>query len=79
MPRSCFNADKPPSRTAAWTKRSAISARCFGLIRKSGAAYANLGVVYMRRKQWTKTLETLQQAERLMPQVAGIRLNIGLA
>ncbi len=44
-----------------------------------GGAYANLGVVYMRRKQWTKALETLQQAEHLMPQVAGIRLNIGLA
>ena len=43
-----------------------------------GAAYANLGVVYMRRKQWTKALEALRPAERLMPQVAGIRLNIGL-
>ena len=46
---------------------------------KSGAAYANLGVVYMRRKQWTKALEMLRQAEHLLPQVAGIRLNIGLA
>ena len=44
-----------------------------------GGAYANLGVVYMRRKQWTKALETLRKAEHLMPQVAGIRLNIGLA
>jgi tetratricopeptide (TPR) repeat protein len=42
-------------------------------------AYANLGVVYMRRKQWTKALEMLNKAERLAPQVAGIRLNIGLA
>jgi tetratricopeptide (TPR) repeat protein len=46
---------------------------------KSGAAYANLGVVYMRRKQWTRALETLHKAEQMMPQVAGIRLNIGLA
>jgi len=46
---------------------------------QSGGAYANLGVVYMRRKQWTRALETLHKAERLMPQVAGIRLNIGLA
>jgi tetratricopeptide (TPR) repeat protein len=46
---------------------------------KAGSAYANLGVVYMRRKQWAKALEVLHQAERLMPQVAGIRLNIGLA
>jgi tetratricopeptide (TPR) repeat protein len=44
-----------------------------------GGAYANLGVVYMRRKQWTKALENLHKAERLMPQVTGIRLNIGLA
>jgi tetratricopeptide (TPR) repeat protein len=46
---------------------------------QAGAAYANLGVVYMRRKQWTKALEMLRKAEHRMPQVAGIRLNIGLA
>ncbi len=46
---------------------------------KAGAAYANLGVVYMRRSQWTKALDALQKAEHLMPQVSGIRLNIGLA
>ena len=43
-----------------------------------GGAYANLGVVYMRRKQWTNALEALRKAERLMPDVAGIRLNMGL-
>jgi tetratricopeptide (TPR) repeat protein len=42
-------------------------------------AYANLGVVYMRRKQWAKALEMLRKAEQLIPQVPGIRLNIGLA
>jgi tetratricopeptide (TPR) repeat protein len=46
---------------------------------QAGAAYANLGVVYMRRKQWTKAIEMLRQAEHLLPKVAGIRLNIGLA
>jgi tetratricopeptide (TPR) repeat protein len=46
---------------------------------QAGAAYANLGVVYMRRKQWNKALEMLRNAERLLPQMAGIRLNIGLA
>ncbi|PYX48425.1 MAG: hypothetical protein DMG79_11830, partial [Acidobacteria bacterium] len=45
---------------------------------QSGGAYANLGVVYMRRKQWAKALEMLHKAEHLMPQVAGIRLNLGL-
>jgi cytochrome c-type biogenesis protein CcmH/NrfG len=33
----------------------------------------------MRRRQWTKALETLERAEHLMPQVAGVRLNIGRA
>ena len=46
---------------------------------RAGGAYANLGVVYMRRKQWNKALKELKKAEELMPQVAGIRLNIGLA
>lgn len=46
---------------------------------RSGAAYANLGVVYMRRKQWARALDTFRRAEYLMPGVAGIRLNIGLA
>ncbi len=46
---------------------------------QSGGAYANLGVVYMRRKQWTKALEMLHKAEHLLPHEAGIRLNIGLA
>jgi tetratricopeptide (TPR) repeat protein len=42
-------------------------------------AYANLGVIHMRRKQWTQALEMLRKAEKLAPDVAGIRLNIGLA
>ena len=46
---------------------------------QAGAAYANLGVVYMRRKQWAKALRELKKAQTLMPQVAGVRLNIGLA
>jgi tetratricopeptide (TPR) repeat protein len=41
-------------------------------------AYANLGVIHMRRKQWPQALEALHQAEKLAPDVAGIRLNIGL-
>jgi len=49
------------------------------LDQRAGGAYANLGVVYMRRRQWTKALEMLQKAEQLMPLVAGIRLNVGLA
>jgi tetratricopeptide (TPR) repeat protein len=46
---------------------------------QAGGAYANLGVIYMRRKQWTKALDMLSKAERLLPREPGIRLNIGLA
>jgi tetratricopeptide (TPR) repeat protein len=42
-------------------------------------AYANLGVIRMRRKQWPQALVMLRKAEKLAPDVAGIRLNIGLA
>jgi len=45
---------------------------------RSGAAYANLGVIAMRRKQWDQALAMLQRAERLEPGMTGIRLNIGL-
>jgi tetratricopeptide (TPR) repeat protein len=41
-------------------------------------AYANLGVIYMRRKQWQHALENLHKAQQLAPQVSGIQLNIGL-
>jgi len=42
-------------------------------------ANANLGVVYMRRKEWSAALRYLRRAEKLAPSVTGIRLNIGLA
>jgi tetratricopeptide (TPR) repeat protein len=45
----------------------------------AAAAYANLGVIYMRRKQWEPALTNLHKAEQIAPQVAGIRLNIALA
>src|SRR5260370_11022936 len=44
---------------------------------RAGAAYANLGVIAMRRKDWDHALSLLQKAERLEPQMDGIRLVIG--
>src|SRR5260370_36810429 len=41
-------------------------------------AYANLGVIAMRRHQWSQALTLLNRAEKLAPTVAGIRLNICL-
>jgi tetratricopeptide (TPR) repeat protein len=45
---------------------------------KSAAAFVNLAVVEMRRKQWSDALVHLRRAERITPAMEGIRLNIGL-
>jgi tetratricopeptide (TPR) repeat protein len=45
---------------------------------RSAAAYANLGVIAMRRKNWEHALDLLQKAEHLDSKMAGIRLNIGI-
>lgn len=42
-------------------------------------AHANLGVIYIREKNWNRALSELETAQRLAPQLPGIRLNIGLA
>ena len=44
----------------------------------AAGAYANLGVIAMRKQQWQHALELLRKANHLAPTVAGIRLNIGL-
>ncbi|MFZ1974305.1 MAG: tetratricopeptide repeat protein [Candidatus Acidiferrales bacterium] len=44
----------------------------------AAGAYANLGVIAMRKQQWPHALELLHKADHLAPTVAGIRLNIGL-
>jgi tetratricopeptide (TPR) repeat protein len=48
------------------------------LVPKDVGALANLGVVCMREQKWPRALDYLNQAEKLAPQVSGIRLNIGL-
>jgi tetratricopeptide (TPR) repeat protein len=46
---------------------------------EAGSAYANLGVIAMRRKQWDHALALLQKARKLEPEMSsGIALNIGL-
>src|SRR5215813_13211691 len=42
----------------------------------SAAAYANLGVVEMRRKNWDKAVANLHSAEKLAPKMTGVRLNL---
>ena len=45
----------------------------------SAAAYSNLGVVYMRRRDYARAVEAFRNAKRLAPQVTGVDLNLGLA
>lgn len=45
---------------------------------QSAAAHANLGVVFMRRKDWERALAELHKAQRLAPGMTGVVLNIGL-
>ncbi len=71
--------EKPRCTPANWMRPSVISNRYWRSIRSAAGAYANLGVIYMRRKQWPQALEMLNKAEKLAPDIAGIRLNIGLA
>ncbi len=41
-------------------------------------AHVNLGVIYMRQKNWKRALEELRTSEKLAPQIPGIRFDIGL-
>ena len=45
---------------------------------QAGSAYANLGVIAMRRKDWGRAILLLRKAEKLEPKMAGIRLNLGI-
>ena len=46
---------------------------------RSGAAYTNLGVVYMRTNRLDSAISALQEAKKLAPNLVGIDLNLGLA
>src|SRR5579885_1984659 len=45
---------------------------------RSATAYANLGVVEMRRQNWDKALAHFSAAEKLAPRMTGVRLDIGI-
>src|SRR5260370_31806718 len=40
---------------------------------RAGSAYANLGVIAMRRKDWEHAIKLLDRAEKLEPKMYGIR------
>jgi Flp pilus assembly protein TadD len=45
---------------------------------RAASAYANLGVIHMRRKEWRAALSALEHAQELSPHAPGISLDIGL-
>jgi tetratricopeptide (TPR) repeat protein len=78
-PASIFQAGQDALRQGHLDEAERDFRRVLELNPAVGGAYTNLGVIYMRRKQWRRALGELQKAEQMMPDVAGVRLNIGLA
>ncbi|HKV26460.1 MAG TPA: tetratricopeptide repeat protein [Candidatus Acidoferrum sp.] len=78
-PRVSFEQGQAALRSGDLAAAEAAFRRVLAVDPQSGAAYANLGVIAMRRKEWDHALLLLQKAEQLEPKMTGIRLNIGLA
>ena len=77
-PQELFSEGETALRNGDLSQAERAFRRVLALNPKVAGAYANLGVIYMRHKQWHQALEMLRTAERLAPTVSGVRLNIGL-
>jgi Flp pilus assembly protein TadD len=77
--REAYQAGEKALKQGALANAKRSFLRVLELVPSDVGARANLGVVFMREKNWPQALEYLSQAEKLAPQVTGIRLNIGLA
>ena len=77
-PKALFEAGEAALRAGSLDQAERNFQQVLRIDPQSAAAYANLGVIHMRRKQWPQALSALEKAEKLAPQMAGIRLNIGL-
>jgi tetratricopeptide (TPR) repeat protein len=77
-PRQIFRQGEIALKSGDLAEAERAFKQCSLSTRIQPGAYANLGVIYMRRKQWPPALEMLEKADSLAPQVAEIRLNIGL-
>ena len=76
-PRACFAQGQAALQQGDLSTAEAAFRRVLTVDPQSGGAYANLGVIAMRRKEWDQALTLLQKAEKLEPKMSGIRLNIG--
>ncbi|MGB8475921.1 MAG: tetratricopeptide repeat protein, partial [Candidatus Acidiferrum sp.] len=77
-PRASFAEGQAALQSGDLVAAEAAFRRVLSIDPQSGAAYANLGVIAMRRKEWDRALALLQKAEKFQPKMSGIRLNIGL-
>ena len=69
---------KLPFSAATWTKPKLSFRAVIAADPRAGTAYANLGVIAMRRKQWDHALTLLQKAAAPRAQDVRHPLNIGL-
>jgi Flp pilus assembly protein TadD len=77
-PQAAFAQGQAALQSGDLATAEAAFLRVLSVDPQSGAAYANLGVIAMRHKEWDHALTLLQKAEKLEPKMSGIRLNIGL-
>jgi len=77
-PREAFERGQTALQQGHLEEAEAAFRNVLALDPGSIGAYSNLGVVYMREKQWKAALSMLQKADKMSPGVPGIRLNIGL-
>jgi tetratricopeptide (TPR) repeat protein len=77
-PKRLFEAGEVALRAGQLDEAEHNFRQVLAIDRGIAGAYANLGVIDMRRKHWSQALEMLYKAEKLAPDMAGVRLNIGL-
>src|SRR5580692_3486213 len=77
-PKAAFEQGQAALQSGDLASAETAFRRVLSVDPQSGAAYANLGVIAMRRKEWDHALALLRKAEKLEPKMSGIRLNIGL-
>ena len=78
-PQQIFTAGEEALKSGDLDRAERNFKRVLAIDPRNAGAYANLGVIHMRRKEWPQALDSLHQAEKLSPRQPGIRLNIGLA
>ena len=78
-PREAFRAGQQELQAGHLAAAEAAFREVLRLDPNSAAAYANLGVVYMRMERYDVAVESLQKAAQLAPAISGIQLNLGLA